>query len=135
MSLDLLTGVKFAGYDPTLDDLSARGAAQAALHERAAAATRESFGRRVYVRAVVEVSNFCRENCHYCGMRRANRALSRFRAIPEQLAEWVALRCPPSVRDINVQGGEDPVAAQEVVLPLIRAQRQENDHGHGDAQQ
>ncbi len=57
-------------------DLNATGARQTALHGSAAEATRAEFGRNVFVRAVVEVSNFCRENCAYCGMRRDNRTLA-----------------------------------------------------------
>ncbi|MEI9959925.1 MAG: hypothetical protein WDM76_01980 [Limisphaerales bacterium] len=75
------------GYFPTESELALNGAAQAALHERAAAATRQYFGEKVFVRAVVEISNFCRENCAYCGMRRDNRSLARFRAHYEQIAE------------------------------------------------
>src|SRR5271163_936349 len=69
---------------PTVEQLGLRGAAQKAFHERAASMAVEHFGRRVFIRAVVEVSNFCRENCSYCGMRRDNRALERFRATHEQ---------------------------------------------------
>ena len=105
------------------------GAAQAALHERAAAATRKHFGKKVFVRAVVEVSNFCRENCAYCGMRRDNRALARFRAQSEQLAELLIHHRPASVTDVNIQTGEDPVAVREVVLPLIKTLRRETSLG------
>ena len=118
-------------YQPTLGDLNAQGADQAALHEQAAALTRQVFGRRVFVRAVVEVSNFCRQNCHYCGMRRDNRALSRFRATPDQIGDWIISRCPPSVRDLTIQTGEDPVAVREVVLPLLRLLRRETHLGLG----
>jgi biotin synthase-like enzyme len=51
-------------------DLKAGGSRQTALHQAAAEATRAGFGRNVFVRAVAAVSNFCRENCAYCGMRR-----------------------------------------------------------------
>ena len=101
------------------------GAAQVALHERAAASTREQFGNKVFVRAVVEVSNFCRENCAYCGMRRNNRDLARFRAKHEQIAELLIHHRPASVTDVNIQTGEDPVAVREVVLPLIQSLRRE----------
>jgi len=105
------------------------GVAQAALHERAVAATRERFGRQVFVRAVVEVSNFCRENCAYCGMRRDNRALHRYRARHDQLAELLVHNRPASVTDVNIQAGEDPLAVREVVLPLIKALRRETSLG------
>ena len=112
-------------YFPTEADLNADGPAQAELQARAAAATRAQFGSEVFVRAVVEVSNYCRENCAYCGMRRDNRELKRFRARHEQLAEMLIHHRPASVTDINIQTGEDPVAVREIVLPLIAALRRE----------
>jgi biotin synthase len=113
------------GYFPTESELALSGAAQLKFHEHAAIATRKSFGKNVFVRAVVEVSNFCRENCAYCGMRRDNRELKRFRARHDQLAEMLIHHRPASVTDINIQTGEDPVAVREVVLPLIETLRRE----------
>ena len=109
--------------------MDAGGPAQTELHARAAAAARGQFGREVFVRAVVEVSNFCRENCAYCGMRRDNRVLNRFRAHHEQLAELLIHHRPASVTDINIQAGEDPVAVREIVLPLIQTLRRETSLG------
>src|SRR5438270_6491343 len=106
-----------------------QGPAQSEFHQEAAAATRERFGRHVFVRGVVEVSNFCRENCAYCGMRRSNRTLARYRAEHEQLAELLIHHRPASITDINIQAGEDPVAVREVVLPLIQTLRRETDLG------
>ena len=87
------------------------------------------FGRRVFLRAVLEVSNYCRENCEYCGMRRENAALTRFRAHADQLTELVVQHRPRAVTDLNIQTGEDPVAVREVVLPLIKALRRETNLG------
>jgi biotin synthase len=117
------------GYFPTESELALRGVAQTALHERAAVATRKHFGNAVFVRAVVEVSNFCRENCAYCGMRRDNRSLARYRARHEQIAELLIAHRPASVTDVNIQTGEDPVAVREVVLPLIKTLRRETSLG------
>ncbi len=117
------------GYFPNEAELVLNGAGQEAFHERAAAATRREFGRDVFVRAVVEVSNFCRENCAYCGMRRDNRSLARYRAKAEQIAELLINYRPDSVTDVNIQTGEDPVAVREVVLPLIKTLRRETSLG------
>jgi biotin synthase len=114
---------------PTRDTLFATGAAQAALHEAAAAAVRNNFKQYVFVRAVVEISNYCRENCAYCGMRRSNRGLKRYRAKHEQLAELLIHHCPASVTDVNIQAGEDPVAVREVALPLIRSLKEHTNLG------
>src|SRR5262245_48547242 len=114
---------------PTKSDLISHGATQSVLHERAAAATRERFGGEVFVRAVVELSNFCRRQCAYCGMRRDNRDLHRYRARVEQLAELLVHHCPAYVTDVNLQAGEDPVAVREVALPLIEILRRETSLG------
>ena len=117
------------GFFPAEFEIALNGAAQTALHERAAAATRKQFGKNVFVRAVVEVSNFCRENCAYCGMRRDNHDLIRYRTKVEQIAELLIHHRPASVTDVNIQTGEDPVAVREVVLPLIETLRRETPLG------
>src|SRR5438477_9947830 len=95
--------VPVKGYFPTEADLDARGEKQEPFHALAATTTRTQFGKNVFVRAVVEISNYCRENCHYCGMRRDNRSLARFRARHDQIAEMVIHHRPASVTDINIQ--------------------------------
>ena len=115
--------VTVGNYSPTEADLVSTGAKQARLHDLAAQTARQQFGNRVFVRAVVEVSNFCRENCSYCGMRRDNRSLARFRAGHEQLADLLLRHFPACVTDINIQAGEDPVAVRKVALPLIEVLR------------
>ncbi|MBX3745435.1 MAG: radical SAM protein [Verrucomicrobiae bacterium] len=102
-----------------------RGRRQQDLHDRARQLARRQFGNRVFVRGVVEVSNHCREDCAYCGMRRSHRGLNRFRADPDALADLLLEHWPEFVTDLNIQSGEDPVALREVVLPLIRRLRRE----------
>jgi biotin synthase len=116
-------------FVPRADDLKARGKRQASLHERAAHTTARHFGSRVFVRGVVEISNYCRENCCYCGMRRENRHLARYRAELDQLAELLLQQRPASITDINIQAGEDPVAVREIALPLVRLLRRETSLG------
>ena len=103
--------------------LHAEGPAQQALHERARLVREEHFGNRVFVRGVVEVSNFCRENCAYCGMRRDNRGLRRYRLSLESLLEMLIEHRPASMTDLNIQTGEDPIALRDIALPLIRELR------------
>lgn len=109
--------------------LVAEGKTQAVLHERAMEAARLHFGRRVFVRGVVEVSNYCRQNCVYCGMRRDNRTLDRYRTDGQKLAEMLVHHRPASMTDINIQAGEDPVAVRELVIPLIQTLRRETPLG------
>lgn len=99
------------------------------LHELARAARDEVFGRRVFVRGVVEVSSYCRQNCSYCAMRRDNRILDRFRLTAAELAESIIHHRPSAITDIDIQAGEDPVAVREVVIPLVRELRRHTDLG------
>ena len=114
---------------PTVDLLRSQGQAREALHKRAANIALKQFGHRVFIRGVVEVSNFCRENCAYCGMRRDNRNLARYRARHDELAEMLIHHRPASITDLNIQAGEDPVAVREVVVPLIKTLRRETSLG------
>src|SRR5258706_15246714 len=93
------------------------------LEQRADALRDEVFGRKVFVRGVIEVSNYCRQNCNYCGMRRDNRDLKRFRVELELLRELVRHGLPEVITDLNIQTGEDVVGDREIVLPLIETIR------------
>lgn len=103
--------------------LLASGDRQADLHRKAAELRDREFGKTVFVRGVVEVSNYCRENCSYCGMRRDNRSLSRFRLDFEPLLELLLNHRPASITDLNFQAGEDPIVVRELVIPLLRELR------------
>src|ERR1043165_8976879 len=100
-----------------------------ALHPGARAMRETVFGSRVFVRGVVEVSNFCRQNCNYCAMRRGNDLLERFRLSADELAELIIHHRPSIITDIDIQAGEDPVAVREIVLPLVRQLRRHTDLG------
>lgn len=99
------------------------------LQEQAGAVRDQVFGQKVFVRGVLEVSNFCRENCNYCGMRRDNRSLHRYRLSLDSLRELVRAGLPEMITDLNIQTGEDVVGVREVVLPLIEFLRQETKLG------
>lgn len=121
--------VTYNSFMPIGDMLQSRGQPQQEFHQRAAKTAYDHFGREVFLRAVVEVSNFCRENCVYCGMRRDNRTLHRFRARHDELAELLIHHRPACITDVNIQAGEDPVVAREVVIPLIKTIRRESPLG------
>jgi len=102
---------------------------QDAFHARAATARDAVFGRQVFVRGVVEVSNYCRQNCHYCAMRRDNDQLTRYRLSADELANLVIHHRPSLITDVDIQAGEDPIAVREVALPLVRELRRRTNLG------
>ena len=112
-----------------LAGLDSQGAVQQSLHAQAGALRAQVFGSRVFVRGVVEVSNICRQNCHYCAMRRDNRELKRYRLGLDELAELIVHHRPAAMTDIDIQAGEDPVAVREIVIPLVKLIRQHTSLG------
>ena len=47
--------------------------------------TQERFGRRVFFRGIIEFTNYCKNDCYYCGIRRSNRCLSRYRLTEDEI--------------------------------------------------
>ena len=45
------------------------------------------YGSRVFVRGLIEISNICKNDCLYCGIRRGNKACERYRLTPEQILD------------------------------------------------
>jgi len=109
--------------------LDSLGSSQLDWHEQGRLSRNKIWGEKVFVRAVVEVSSYCRQNCSYCGMRRDNESLERYRMEADLLREILFENLPPSVTDINIQAGEDPVVVREVVIPLIREVRENTSLG------
>jgi biotin synthase len=95
------------------------------LEQDAGALRDEVFGREIFVRGVIETSNYCRQNCSYCGMRRDNRDLKRFRVELESLRDLIRHDLPDLITDLNIQTGEDVLGDREIVLPLIETIRKE----------
>jgi len=114
---------------PTTAGLALAYTTREQLHAQAGTVRDQVFGPKVFVRGVVEVSNFCRENCHYCGMRRDNRSLHRYRLSLDSLRTLIQEGLPSMITDLNIQTGEDPVGVREVVLPFIEFLRKETNLG------
>ena len=79
--------------------------------EYAARAAREvaeqRFGRGIFVRALIEITSFCRNDCYYCGLRRSNTALPRYRLTEEQIMACCRTGYESGFRTFVLQGGED----------------------------
>ena len=121
-------GGRVTSLPPTAHSLFPVDRAADTLEQNAGALRDEVFGREVFVRGVIETSNYCRQNCSYCGMRLDNRALKRFRLELESLRELVRHGLPDIITDLNIQTGEDVVGDREIVLPLIETIRRERPH-------
>ncbi|MDD4558174.1 MAG: [FeFe] hydrogenase H-cluster radical SAM maturase HydE [bacterium] len=77
------------------------------LFEVADRVRHKSVGDAVYLRALVEFSNHCRNNCSYCGIRPGNRQVKRYRMEPEEIVEALAVAHRLNIGTAVLQSGED----------------------------
>lgn len=88
--------------------LSAHGEEEQALFAAADAVRAEWVGDEVHLRGLIEFSNYCRNDCLYCGMRRSNRNARRYRMEPEEILAVARAGVVLGYRTIVLQSGDDP---------------------------
>ena len=96
-------------------------AARRLAMQRAAAAARQHFGNRVFIRGLVEISSYCRNDCYYCGLRRSNGHAARYRLSEAQIIACCAAGYPLGFRTFVLQGGEDPAFDDNSVCRVVAA--------------
>ncbi len=94
-----------------------------ALHSSAREVTDEVFGRQVWLRALIEWSNVCRNDCLYCGIRRSNHALVRYTLSRDEILACCDAAWNQGIRTFVLQGGENPLAAAELLVGIVGAIR------------
>ena len=78
-----------------------------ALRQAAQEQAQETFGKNVFLRGLIEFSNFCKNDCLYCGIRRSNKNASRYRLTPQEILECCTTGYALGLRTFVLQGGED----------------------------
>lgn len=77
-------------------------------------------GDDVHIRGLVEFSNVCRNDCLYCGLRRSNRSVNRYRMTPDEIVETAVKLASMGIGTIVLQSGEDMSFTREIVADIIR---------------
>lgn len=81
---------------------------------------KEIYGNRVFIRGLIEISNICKNNCYYCGIRGGNESCQRYRLTPDEILECCKTGYELGFRTFVMQGGEDGFFTDEVVCDIIR---------------
>ncbi|MGL4798398.1 MAG: [FeFe] hydrogenase H-cluster radical SAM maturase HydE [Cellulosilyticaceae bacterium] len=98
-----------------------------ALRREAQAVCEKTFGDEVYVRGLIEFSNYCRCSCKYCGLRVENSELKRYRLEKEDILEIMEEGYQEGYRSFVLQSGEDTYYTAEDLGELVRAAKKERD--------
>lgn len=91
-----------------------------ALTEKARAVRERVYGREVYLRGLIEFTNYCRNNCRYCGIRSGNRNAKRYRLSEEEIVSCSDQGYELGFRTFVLQGGEDPYDTDERIVSILR---------------
>lgn len=78
------------------------------------------YGNQIYVRGLIEFTNYCKNDCYYCGIRRSNRNAQRYRLTEEDILACCKEGYELGFRTFVLQGGEDGYYTDEKLTALIR---------------
>ena len=78
------------------------------------------YGHEIYIRGLIEFTNYCRNDCYYCGIRKSNQNTNRFRLTPDEILSCCQVGYDLGFRTFVLQGGEDGYFTDERLIALIR---------------
>ena len=81
----------------------------------------KSFGRQIFVRGLIEFTNYCKNDCYYCGIRRSNKNAARYRLTQEEILECCQAGYGLGFRTFVLQGGEDYFYSDDNIAAIVRA--------------
>ena len=88
--------------------------------EKAVGIRKKIYGNAVFIRGLIEISNICRNDCLYCGIRRSNANCDRYRLTPEQILNCCREGYSLGFRTFVLQGGEDSYFSAKTVCAIVK---------------
>ena len=96
-----------------------------ALFAAADAVRRQNYGDAVYIRGLIEFTNYCKNDCYYCGIRRSNAHAVRYRLDADTILRCCREGYALGFRTFVLQGGEDPYYTDARICALVAAIREQ----------
>ena len=81
---------------------------------------REIYGTDIYVRGLIEIGNYCKNDCIYCGIRKSNTNCDRYQLTREQILECCEEGWDLGFRTFVLQGGEDPYFTNDKIVEIVK---------------
>jgi len=89
------------------------------LRQRADETRQKYYGKKVFLRGLIEISSFCKNNCFYCGIRRDNKNAQRYRLSREEILSCCENGYELGFRTFVMQGGEDAFYDDRFMCDII----------------
>ncbi|MCM8711808.1 [FeFe] hydrogenase H-cluster radical SAM maturase HydE [Clostridium sp. SYSU_GA19001] len=91
------------------------------LIEKAHETRMNTYGDKVFMRGLIEFTNYCKRNCKYCGIRAANKLADRYRLTQDEILEACSEGYKLGYRTFVLQGGEDDYFTDEKIVQIVKA--------------
>ena len=91
------------------------------LFKRARQIREKHYGKDIYIRGLIEFTNFCKNDCFYCGIRRSAKGAERYRLDMKQILSCCEQGYELGFRTFVLQGGEDSFYTDEKIVSIISA--------------
>ena len=91
------------------------------LFEQAREVREQHYGKDVYIRGLIEFTNYCKNDCLYCGIRKSNKNADRYRLTQEDVLNCCKTGYELGFRTFVLQGGEDGHFSDEKVVDLVKS--------------
>lgn len=89
------------------------------LHKKAREVAKIHFASKIYSRGLIEISNYCKADCFYCGIRKGNKNVERYRLTKDEILSCCEIGYDLGFRTFVMQSGEDPYFTDDILIDII----------------
>lgn len=95
------------------------------LYRCAADIAVSNFGHGIFIRGLIEISSYCKNNCYYCGLRCSNNEAQRYRLSKDEILDCCRKGASLGFNTFVLQGGEDPMQNDEWIIDVVSSIKKE----------
>ena len=93
------------------------------LFKRADIVRKQVYGKDVYIRGLIEFTNYCKNGCYYCGINCTNKNITRYRLTKDEILQCCKVGYTLGYRTFVLQGGEDSFFTDDLICDIVSAIR------------
>lgn len=118
--IDKLSKYNIISYDEYLCLINNRDLCSEYLFKKARNVRNKIYGNKIYIRGLIEFTNYCKNDCLYCGIRRSNKNVDRYRLSKQEILDCCNLGYGLGFRTFVMQGGEDLYYTDEILCDIVK---------------
>ena len=89
------------------------------LYQKSCKTRNEYYGNKVFLRGLIELTNYCKNDCYYCGIRCSNKTINRYRLSKDDVLNCCKTGYEIGYRTFVIQGGEDYYFSDDLICDIV----------------